>query len=163
MSFALTWRRCDTREGQEHRGIHSRPFLRSRRTKVRTTNGCWADTPSNASCIAWAGRHIGTNLPSREPHSLRCGRATLTGPQKIWIYSDKDHPLSAMSNKQSEESARFRKKTALYSTAPVEGTKIKEDDEYDGVRVKLQADLAGARIPMQIDTGLVMPCTRNPN
>src|ERR1039458_6054482 len=82
---------------------------------MKTTNGCLADTPSNASCIAWAGRHIATNLPSKGPHSLRCGQATLTGPQRTWIYSDKDHPLSAMSNKQSEESARFRKKTALYS------------------------------------------------
>jgi integrase len=27
--------------------------------------------PSNASCIAWADRHIGTNSPSREPHSRR--------------------------------------------------------------------------------------------
>jgi predicted nucleotidyltransferase component of viral defense system len=41
----------------------------------------------------------------------------------------------------------------VFDSASVEGTKIKEDDEYDGVRVKLLADLAGARIPMQIDIG----------
>ncbi len=41
----------------------------------------------------------------------------------------------------------------LFDSASVEGTKIKEDDEYDGVRIKLLADLAGARIPMQIDIG----------
>jgi predicted nucleotidyltransferase component of viral defense system len=41
----------------------------------------------------------------------------------------------------------------VFDRASVEGTKIKEDDEYDGVRVNLQADLAGARIPMQIDIG----------
>ena len=35
----------------------------------------------------------------------------------------------------------------------VEGSRIKEDDEYDGVRVKFQADLAGARIPMRVDIG----------
>ena len=35
----------------------------------------------------------------------------------------------------------------------VEGARIREDDEYDGVRIKLHADLAGARIPMQIDVG----------
>jgi predicted nucleotidyltransferase component of viral defense system len=40
-----------------------------------------------------------------------------------------------------------------FDSASVEGTKIKEDDEYDGVRIKLQADLADARIPMQIDIG----------
>ena len=41
----------------------------------------------------------------------------------------------------------------VFDRASVEGTKIKEDDEYDGVRIKLLADLAGARIPMQIDIG----------
>jgi predicted nucleotidyltransferase component of viral defense system len=41
----------------------------------------------------------------------------------------------------------------VFDDASVEATKIKEDDEYDGVRVKLLAELAGARIPMQIDIG----------
>jgi hypothetical protein len=41
----------------------------------------------------------------------------------------------------------------VFDSTSVEGTKIKEDDEYDGVRIKLLADLAGARIPMQIDIG----------
>jgi len=35
----------------------------------------------------------------------------------------------------------------------VEGVRIQEDDEYDGVRVKFRARLAGARIPMQVDIG----------
>ena len=41
----------------------------------------------------------------------------------------------------------------VFDSTSVEGTKIKEDDEYDGVRIKLLVDLAGARIPMQIDIG----------
>jgi predicted nucleotidyltransferase component of viral defense system len=41
----------------------------------------------------------------------------------------------------------------VFDSTSVQGTKIKEDDEYDGVRIKLLADLAGARIPMQIDIG----------
>ena len=41
----------------------------------------------------------------------------------------------------------------VFDSESVESTKIKEDDEYDGVRIKLRADLAGARIPMQIDIG----------
>jgi predicted nucleotidyltransferase component of viral defense system len=41
----------------------------------------------------------------------------------------------------------------IFDSASIEGAKIKEDDEYDGVRIKLLADLAGARIPMQIDIG----------
>ena len=40
-----------------------------------------------------------------------------------------------------------------FDSTSIEGTKIKEDDEYDGVRIKLLADLDGARIPMQIDIG----------
>lgn len=40
-----------------------------------------------------------------------------------------------------------------FDSASAEGTKIKEDDEYDGVRIKLLAYLAEARIPMQIDIG----------
>ncbi len=41
----------------------------------------------------------------------------------------------------------------VFDVKSVEGTKIKEDDEYDGVRIKLSAHLAGARIPMQVDIG----------
>ena len=41
----------------------------------------------------------------------------------------------------------------VFDSQSVEGTKIKEEDEYDGVRIKLLAQLAGARIPMQIDIG----------
>jgi len=41
----------------------------------------------------------------------------------------------------------------LFDSESVESTRIKEDDEYDGVRIKLQAKLAGARMPMQIDIG----------
>jgi len=41
----------------------------------------------------------------------------------------------------------------VFDSESVEGAKIKEDDEYDGVRIKLLAELAAARIPMQIDIG----------
>ena len=41
----------------------------------------------------------------------------------------------------------------LFENESVEGDRIKEEDEYDGVRIKLLAELAGARIPMQIDIG----------
>jgi Nucleotidyl transferase AbiEii toxin, Type IV TA system len=40
-----------------------------------------------------------------------------------------------------------------FDSASIEGTKIRENDEYDVVRTRLLADLAGARIPMQIDIG----------
>ena len=40
-----------------------------------------------------------------------------------------------------------------FDIASVEGTTIKGDDEYEGVRIKLRAELAGAQIPMQIDIG----------
>ena len=41
----------------------------------------------------------------------------------------------------------------LFDSKSVEGTRIKEDDEYDGVRIKFRAQLAGARIPLQVDIG----------
>jgi predicted nucleotidyltransferase component of viral defense system len=41
----------------------------------------------------------------------------------------------------------------LFDPSSVQGTAIKEADEYDGVRVKFSADLDGARIPMQVDIG----------
>jgi hypothetical protein len=41
----------------------------------------------------------------------------------------------------------------VFDSESVEATRIKGDDEYDGVRIKLLAELAGARIPMQIDIG----------
>ncbi len=41
----------------------------------------------------------------------------------------------------------------LFDGQSVEGARIQEDDEYDGVRVRFHALLAGARIPMQVDIG----------
>jgi hypothetical protein len=41
----------------------------------------------------------------------------------------------------------------IFHAESVEAARIKEDDEYDGVRVKLQAELAAARIPVQTDVG----------
>ena len=41
----------------------------------------------------------------------------------------------------------------VFDSGSIVATKIKEDDEYDGVRIKILADLAEARIPMQIDIG----------
>jgi len=41
----------------------------------------------------------------------------------------------------------------LFDGESVEGTRIKEEDEYEGVRVKFHAVLADARIPMQVDIG----------
>ena len=40
-----------------------------------------------------------------------------------------------------------------FDTASIEVQRIKEDAEYEGVRIRFNATLAGARIPMQIDVG----------
>lgn len=40
-----------------------------------------------------------------------------------------------------------------FDSASVKATRIKEDADYEGVRVQFKATLAGARIPMQIDIG----------
>jgi hypothetical protein len=41
----------------------------------------------------------------------------------------------------------------LFDGESVEGTRIKEEAEYEGVRAKFHAVLAGARIPMRVDIG----------
>jgi len=46
----------------------------------------------------------------------------------------------------------FRPRT-IWSLSNTFTSAFKELDEYDGVRIKLQAELAGAPIPMQIDIG----------
>lgn len=40
-----------------------------------------------------------------------------------------------------------------FNRASIEASRIKEDAEYEGVRVRFHATLAKARIPMQIDIG----------
>jgi hypothetical protein len=51
----------------------------------------------------------------------------------------------------------------LFDGESAEGTRIKEEDEYEGVRVKLHAALAGARIPMQVDIGFGERFIQNQN
>ena len=51
----------------------------------------------------------------------------------------------------------------VFAGESVEGTRIKEEDEYDGVRFKFQAELAGARIPMQVDIGFGDAVYPNPS
>ena len=41
----------------------------------------------------------------------------------------------------------------FFDLAGIEGTKIKEDAEYEGVRLRVPASLEGARVIMQIDVG----------
>jgi hypothetical protein len=41
----------------------------------------------------------------------------------------------------------------VFDDESIEGSRIKEEDEYDGVRVKFHAELAGDRISMQVDIG----------
>ena len=40
-----------------------------------------------------------------------------------------------------------------FDRASIKVSRIKEDADYDGVRVRFHATLANARIPMRIDTG----------
>jgi hypothetical protein len=41
----------------------------------------------------------------------------------------------------------------LFDSQSVEGTTIKQNDEYNGVHIKFRAQLAGAQIPLQVDIG----------
>jgi predicted nucleotidyltransferase component of viral defense system len=41
----------------------------------------------------------------------------------------------------------------VFDSQSVEGTTIKENDEYNGVHIRFRAELAGAQIPLQVDIG----------
>jgi hypothetical protein len=60
--------------------------------------------------------------------------------------SDVETSIRDICGIQEDDGIHFDRET-------VEGERIKEDDEYEGVRVTFRADLAGARIPMQVDIG----------
>ncbi len=82
----------------------------------------------------WTGQ---THRPTKDLDLLGRGSSTIADVEKT---------IRAICEIQEDDGIVFNSKS-------VGGTKIKEDDEYDGVRIKLQAELAGARIPMQIDIG----------
>jgi predicted nucleotidyltransferase component of viral defense system len=82
----------------------------------------------------WTGR---THRPTKDLDLLGRGSSAIEEVEKT---------IRAICEIQYEDGIAF-------DSASVEGTKIKEDDEYDGVRIELLADLASARIPMQIDIG----------
>jgi predicted nucleotidyltransferase component of viral defense system len=83
----------------------------------------------------WTGQ---THRPTKDLDLL--GRGSSSAIAEV------ETTIRAMCEIQDEDGIVFRSDS-------VEGAKIKEDDEYDGVRIKLLAELAGARIPMQIDVG----------
>lgn len=82
----------------------------------------------------WTGQ---THRPTKDLDLLGHGSSAI---------GDVEKTIRAICEIQEDDGIRYDSKS-------VEGTKIKEDGEYDGVRIKFQADLAGARIPMQIDIG----------
>jgi predicted nucleotidyltransferase component of viral defense system len=82
----------------------------------------------------WTGQ---THRPTKDLDLLGWGSSAI---------SDVEATIRAICKVQDEDGILFDDKS-------VEATTIKEDDEYDGVRVKFSAYLAGARIPMQVDIG----------
>lgn len=82
----------------------------------------------------WTGH---THRPTMDLDLLGCGSSAI---------DEVEETIRAICEIQEEDGIVFDNKS-------VEGTKINEEDEYDGVRIKFQAELAGARIPMQIDIG----------
>jgi predicted nucleotidyltransferase component of viral defense system len=82
----------------------------------------------------WTGQ---THRPTKDLDLLGQGSSAI---------GEVEHTIQAIFEIQAEDGL-------VFDSTSVEGTKIKEDDEYDGVRIKVLADLAGARIPMQIDIG----------
>lgn len=95
-------------------------------------------------------------------------RFVLKGAMLFRIWSDelhratRDMDLLAFGNPAVEEiSGLFRKICEFevendgvqYQLGSIRAEKIREAQEYDGVRVKLIALIAGARVPLQIDVG----------
>jgi predicted nucleotidyltransferase component of viral defense system len=83
----------------------------------------------------WTGH---THRPTKDLDLL--GRGSSSDIEEV------EMTIRAICDIQDEDGIVFHRES-------VEGARIKEDDEYDGVRIKLLAELAGARIPMQIDIG----------
>jgi len=82
----------------------------------------------------WTGQ---THRPTRDLDLLGRGLSAI---------GEVEETIRAICEIQEDDGLAFNSKS-------VEGTPIKEEDEYDGVRIKFHAELAGARIPMQIDIG----------
>jgi len=82
----------------------------------------------------WTGQ---THRPTKDLDLLGRGSSAI---------GDVEETIRTICDIQEDDGIAFDRKS-------IEGTKIREDDEYDGVRIKFQAELAGARIPMQIDIG----------
>jgi hypothetical protein len=83
----------------------------------------------------WTGQ---THRPTKDLDLL--GRGSSSAIAEV------ETTIRAICEIQDEDGIMFQRES-------VEGARIKEDDEYDGVRIKLLAELARARIPMQIDIG----------
>jgi len=82
----------------------------------------------------WTGD---THRPTRDLDMLGWGSSAI---------SDVEETIRVICNAEENDGILFDSKS-------VEGSRIKEEDEYDGVHVKFNAILAGARIPMQVDVG----------
>ncbi|MEG9436370.1 nucleotidyl transferase AbiEii/AbiGii toxin family protein [Edaphobacter sp. HDX4] len=82
----------------------------------------------------WTGA---THRPTKDLDLLGWGSSEI---------ADVEQAIRVISELQEDDGIFFDSKS-------IEGERIKEDDEYDGIRIKFRAELAGARIPLQIDIG----------
>ncbi len=82
----------------------------------------------------WTG---GTHRPTKDLDLLGRGSSAIPDVEQV---------LRSICEVQVEDGI-------LFDSQSVEGARIKEDDEYDGVRIRFRALLAGARIPLQVDIG----------
>ncbi len=82
----------------------------------------------------WTGQ---THRPTKDLDMLGQGSSAI---------ADVENTIRAICEGQDEDGI-------VFDTKSIKGEKIKENDEYEGVRVKFDAILAGAQIPMQVDIG----------
>jgi hypothetical protein len=82
----------------------------------------------------WTGE---TQRPTKDLDLLGWGSSTI---------ADVEHVFPIICGVKEDEGI-------LFDSQSVEGTTIKENEEYNGVHIKFRAQLAGAQIPLQVDIG----------
>ncbi len=140
-------------------GMLQRPYGNvysiSRRRKTPTSVSCSRGTPWNASCIASVDRNIEIDFVLKGALLFQVWAKTPHRPTKDLDLLGRGEPstercatifLEICAGETQEDGLTF-----LASTITAE--RIKEEQQYEGVRVKFIAKLENARIAIQVDIG----------
>src|SRR5580698_6161636 len=82
----------------------------------------------------WTGE---THRPTKDLDLLGWGSSAITDVEQVF------HDICEITEDDG----------IVFDSQSVEGTTIKENDEYNGVHIRFRAELAGAQITLQVDIG----------